>query len=162
MKHQVSTADIKHLEYDKIEKYIYIGTTICCKKHFNKLLRIGIKADIDLQEEKQDNPSGVESFLWLPTKDFTPPSITQLLIGAHFIEDLVANKMKCYVHCNAGHGRAPTMVAAYYILHDRITPNQAIGFIKKKRNKVDPTKSQMRALKIFYNKILKNNIHAYK
>jgi len=88
---------IKHLEYNQIEKYIYIGTTICCRVHFKKLLRMGMVADIDLEQEKMDKPSGVKSFLWLPTYDFTPPSQAQLYIGAHFIEDLVNYKMKCYV-----------------------------------------------------------------
>jgi len=140
---------IKHLEYNRIEKNIYIGTTICCRVHFEKLLEMGILADIDLQEEKMDNPSGVKSFLWLPVIDFNAPEQSQLIIGAHFIEDLVNHDMKCYVHCNAGHGRAPTMVAAYYILKG-MTPAQAISKIKKKRSKVHPTKVQRKALDIFY------------
>jgi len=145
---------IKHLEYNKIDKYLYIGTTICCKIHFNELLQLGIVADVDLQEEKIDNPSGVKSFLWLPTFDFTPPSQTQLIIGSHFIEDLVNHKMKCYVHCKAGHGRAPTLVAAYYILKG-LTPTQAIAKIKKKRPPIHPTKSQRKALEIFYKSVNK-------
>ncbi|MFA5134684.1 MAG: hypothetical protein WC505_02735 [Patescibacteria group bacterium] len=96
------TTNERHLNYTRIEPYLYIGTSICCKKHFELLLKKGIKADIDLQQEKEDSPSGVESFLWLPTVDFTAPSPVQLMIGSHFIEDLIAQKMRCYVHCNEG------------------------------------------------------------
>jgi len=143
---------IKHLEYSRIDRYIYIGTTICCKVHFDKLLKMGIVADIDLQEEKMDKPSGVKSFLWLPTFDFTAPSQAQLVIGSHFIEDLVNHKMKCYVHCRAGHGRAPTLVAAYYILIG-MTPRSAIAKIRKKRTLVHPNKKQRTALELFYKRV---------
>lgn len=142
-----------HLEYSRIQPYLYIGTSICCQYHFEQLIKKGIKADVDLQEEKQDKPSGVASFLWLPTTDFTPPSQIQLTIGAHFIEDLVTHKMRCYVHCNAGRGRAPTLVAAYYILHYQLTPREAIRKIRKKRSKVNPNKYQILALEKFYKKL---------
>ena len=49
---------ISHLEYSYIDKYIYIGTTICCRYHFEKLIDMGIVADIDLEIEKMDKPSG--------------------------------------------------------------------------------------------------------
>ncbi len=143
----------KHLEYSYIDKYIYIGTTICCRRHFEELLKFGMVADIDLEQEKMDKPSGVKSFLWLPTIDFTPPSQAQLYIGSHFIEDLVNQKMKCYVHCNAGMGRAPTLVAAYYIYAKKMTPKEAILKIKKKRSKIKPNKSQKLALEQFYKSI---------
>lgn len=146
---------VEHLEYSKIEEYIYIGTTICCRYHFEKLLDMGMVADIDLEHEKMDNPSGVKSFLWLPTIDFTPPSQAQLYIGSHFIEDLVNHKMKCYVHCNAGAGRAPTLVAAYYIYAKKMTPLEAIKRIRKKRSKVQPNRKQLKALKTFYLKLNK-------
>ncbi len=140
----------KHLEYNKVDEYIYIGTTICCRKHFEELLAMGIVADIDLQEEKQDKPSGVTAFLWLPTIDFKAPSQSQLFIGAHFIQDLVHNNMKCYVHCNAGTGRAPTMVAAYYILEYGDTPAKAVVRIQENREKASPNEEQMDALERFH------------
>ena len=145
----------KHLEYDQIERYIYIGTTICCQYHFKKLLKLDIVADIDLEKEKMDKPSGVKSFLWLPTIDFTPPSQIQLDIGVNFIDNLVRNKMRCYVHCNAGHGRAPTLVAAYYIFSRGLTPSQAIRRIKKKRNKAHPNKKQVAALSRYAKRVSK-------
>lgn len=147
--------EVKHLEFSKIDEFLLIGTTICCRAHFEKLIKAGMQADIDLQEEKMDKPSGVTSFLWLPTVDFTPPSQAQLKIGSHFIKDLISQKMKCYVHCNEGHGRAPTLVAAYYIYAHGLTPRQAVDRIKSKRPRANPNKKQMKALDIFYNKVHK-------
>ena len=146
-----------HLEYSKITKYISIGTTICCRRHFQELLDMGMDADIDLEIEKMDKPSGVTAFLWLPTVDFTPPSQAQLYAGAHFIEDLVKHKMHCYVHCNAGQGRAPTLVAAYFILAKKMTPLQAIEYMQKKRPAVSPNRQQISALNKFYRYINKKS-----
>lgn len=146
-----------HLKFDQIDAYIYIGTTICCKRHFNALISMGIKADIDLQEEKEDKPSGVLAFLWLPTADFTAPTQAQLTIGIHFIDELVKRRMKVYVHCNEGHGRAPTLVAAYYI-YKGMTPKQSIDFIKSKRLGIKPNKKQRHALDVFSEHIKKQFI----
>lgn len=141
-----------HLTYTKINKYIYIGTTICCKKHFNQLLKMGVVADIDLEKEKMDRPSGVTAFLWLPVQDFQAPSHTQLHLGAHFIDDLVRHKQKCYVHCNEGNGRAPTMVAAYFILKDH-SVESAVNKIKRFRKSANPNERQIKALEEFAKKV---------
>ncbi len=147
---------IGSFNYDIIERYILIGTSIETRAHFERLLKLGMAADIDLQEEKMDTPSGVESFLWLPTKDFTPPTQRQLTIGSHFIEDMVNHKMRCYVHCNAGNGRAPTLVAAYYILAHEMNPTEAIKKIKTKRPSVNPNTTQRQALEKFYRLVQKS------
>lgn len=140
---------VKHLSYSKIEKYIYIGTNICCRKHFNELLNIGISADIDLEEEKMDKPStGITVFLWLPVIDFQAPSQIKLHIAAHVIDTLVQHKQKCYVHCHQGQGRAPTVVAAYYVLKG-MTVKQALDKIRKIRPLAKPNSQQVSALNIF-------------
>lgn len=148
---------MEHLNYSKIDKYLLIGTTICCRKHFELLLAEGMDADIDLEIEKMDKPSGVSAFLWLPTVDYNAPSQAQLYAGAHFIDNLVKHKMRCYVHCNAGHGRAPTLVAAYYILSKSFTPQKAINFISSKRPLISPNNHQMRALNRFYKYLYKKS-----
>jgi protein-tyrosine phosphatase len=140
---------IRHFEYNQIDDYIYVGTTICCQKHLNELLALGISADIDLQLEKQDHPAGVKAFLWLPTTDFSAPTQAQLDMGAHFLRHAVKHQIKCYIHCNAGEGRAPTLVAAYYISKG-LTPEQAIQKIKQGRPKAQPNQTQMSALAEYY------------
>lgn len=147
---------IEPFNFSKIDPYIYIGTTIASRAHFEKLLQLGMKADVDLQEEKMDKPSGVESFLWLPTQDFTAPSQVQLIIGSHFIEDMVRHHMRCYIHCNAGNGRAPTLTAAYYILSRHMTPRRAIQHIQTNRPSAEPNRIQMHALETFYKSIHHN------
>jgi len=140
-------------EYSKITEYIYIGTNQCCYPHFKKsLIKKGIKADISLEEKRLDYPIGVDYYLWLPTKDHKAPTFKQLLIGANFIKNLSDNKIKVYVHCKQGHGRSPTLVAAYFILEgDNV--KAALELIKKKRPIIHPNKSQIKALENFKRKM---------
>ncbi len=140
MKHNPLT-----FEYSHITKYIYLGTNMCCQTHFDKsLLKKGLKADLSLEEKKLDHPFGVDYYLWLPTKDHQAPSLSQLALGVHFLQDLQQQKVKCYVHCERGHGRAPTLVAAFLIAEGS-SINQALSLIKKKRPSIHPN-SQQRAL----------------
>src|SRR3989344_2272975 len=138
MKHKTLT-----FEYSQITKYIYIGTNMCCQAHFDKsLLKKGIKADISLEEKKLDNPFGVDYYLWLPTKDHQAPTLKQLEVGVAFLHKLVSQKVKCYVHCQQGHGRAPTLVAAY-LVSEGMDVDKAFDFIKKKRPDAHPNPKQI-------------------
>ena len=142
MKHIIS----KTLEFSKITEYIHIGTNKCCTLGFSHiLLKAGIKADISLEEFRVDAPFGVDYYLWLPTKDHKAPTIKQLCIGVAAIDELTKQKIKTYVHCQNGHGRAPTLVAAYLISKGK-NVEEAIDFIKKRRLIIHPNKEQVGAL----------------
>ena len=155
LKNKIHT-EIPVFEYNQITKYVFIGTNRCCKMHFAKeLASKGIKADISLEEDKVDNPFGVKYFLWLPTKDHQAPTLNQFSIGVNFIEQLIKANIKIYVHCKNGHGRAPTLVATYFIKKG-MSINKAISLIKNKRKTIHPNKHQRRALNSFEN-YLRNN-----
>ena len=140
----------KHVPYSEITDYIYIGTNECClkEKFIKKLLKKGIKADISLEEKKIDAPFGVKYYLWLPVKDHTAPSPLQFKIGVSTIDQLVKAKTKVYIHCENGHGRAPTLAAAYLISRG-MKPREAIDFLKSKRPRIHLYPSQLKALKKF-------------
>ena len=143
---KIKHLQIKELDYNYITDGIYIGTNQCCQFHFDdKLKKKGITVDISLEEERIDVPLGVEVYIWIPVKDKTPPSEDQLRFGVSAIKELVAMKKKIYVHCKNGHGRSPTLVAAYLIEKGR-TPREAVDFIKKKRPTIHLEECQMNAL----------------
>jgi protein tyrosine phosphatase len=148
---------IKHsrhrmFEYNQIDDYIFIGTNMCCQTHFeDKLIKIGVTADISLEGERLDAPYGVKFFFWLPTKDHTPPTYEQLTVGVDIINSLIKNKQKIYVHCKNGHGRAPTLVCAYYISKGE-SFNKAIKKVQEKRPSIHLEESQIQALRIFAEK----------
>ena len=139
----------KHTQYSKITNYIYIGTNQCCQKHFAKeLLKKGIEADISLEEKRLDTPFGVKYYLWLPVKDHTSPSPLQYKIGVEMIQQLVQAKKKVYIHCEKGHGRAPTLVAAY-LMTQGTELEETIDFLKSKRPGAYIHPKQRSALKRF-------------
>ncbi len=139
----------KHLklEFSKITDYIYIGTNACCGTHFDERLRsMGITADISLEDKRLDTPRGVDVYLWLPTPDHCPPTVSQLQAGIATLKELVKSKVKIYVHCERGHGRAPTLIAAYLIKENGWTPKQAVSFITVRRPIAHLTPKQWAAL----------------
>lgn len=138
-----------HFEYSQITPYLFLGTDMCCQAHFRKeLLGKGIAADVSLREKHIDTPFGVSYFLWLPTKDHYAPSQQQLLVGATAIDQLIRQRIKVYVHCKAGHGRSPTLVAAYFILKGS-SAKEAVAAVRRKRPGIHPTAAQLLALKKF-------------
>lgn len=136
-------------EYSQIDRYIFIGTNMCCGTHLNQaLVKKGIKAVISLEEKKVDKPLGVEYYLWLPTKDKHPLTITKLKIGVALLKEMSREKTKCYIHCKHGHGRAPTLIAAF-LVSDGMNTDDAFALIKEKRPETHPNKRQIDMVKKF-------------
>jgi hypothetical protein len=139
----------KTLDYSYITDGIYIGTNQCCMMGISDMLKKeGITSDISLEETKLDQPFGVESYVWIPVRDGMPPTPSQLSFGVNTIEELVKENKKVYVHCKNGHGRAPTLVAAYLVKKGS-TAEEAINFIKSKRPVVHLEPGQIKALMDF-------------
>ena len=136
-------------EWNLIDDYVYVGTNACCQHHFDmELINVGIEANISMELERLDKPEGVQMFLWIPTKDHTAPTLENLWSGAKFIQSLVVQRRKVYIHCKNGHGRAPTMAAAYYILNGK-TVEEAISFVESRRDEAHIEPAQKDALRRF-------------
>ena len=139
----------------QITDLIYLGTNLCCMadSHTQILLRHGIKADIDLEIERQDQAPGVEVYLWLPVEDKKAPTLEQLKTGVAVIDSLVKNNIKVYIHCKNGHERSPVLLAAYFIFVG-MSIEEAIAKIKSKRPEIHLEELQYTALKNYQNEIL--------
>lgn len=134
--------------YDQITPNIWIGNNMCCSIHGKELLALGFDADIDLEDLRPEDPPHTKIYLWLPTIDHTPPSTEQLHGGAAMLAEITKRKLKAYVHCRNGHGRAPTLVAAYLITTG-MTARQAVELIKTKRPVIHLQDEQFKALEEF-------------
>src|SRR3989344_5045593 len=142
---------ILELEYNAITDGIFIGTNQCCEGHFDEVLKKeGMTADISLEDTTLDTPFGVDFYLWMPVVNHTPPSPDQLAFGVSALEKLVAMGRKVYVHCQNGHGRAPTLVAAY-LVRKGMGPAEAEAFVLSKRPTAHLDDVQRDALKDFSN-----------
>jgi protein-tyrosine phosphatase len=140
------------LDFNYITDGIYIGTNQCCQTHFaENLIEDGVSADISLEEERIDAPFGVDFYVWIPVKDHSAPTPDQLEFGVLALEKFVMMGKKVYVHCKNGHGRAPTLVAAYLIKKGK-TPEEAEAFIKIKRPPIHLEDVQREALRNFSKK----------
>lgn len=145
--------DIKELEFNYIVDGIYIGTNQCCQVHFDeKLKKEGIEVDISLEADKIDHPFGIDFYIWLPVENYQPPKPDQIDFGVSAIEKFVSMKKKVYIHCQNGHGRAPTLVAAYLIKNGK-TVDGAIALIASKRPSIHIEDSQKEALELYAQKI---------
>jgi len=153
---EINHPQIKKLEYNAIADGIYIGTNQCCKTHFDeKLKQQNITADISLEKNRLDAPFGVDFYIWIPVQNHTAPKHEQLEFGVSVLEKLISMDKKVYVHCKNGHGRAPTLVAAYLIKHGK-NPAEAEAFIKSQRPSIHLEDVQRQTLFTFA-KAIKNN-----
>ena len=134
------------LEFNYIADGIYIGTNQCCQMDFDAVLvKEEITYDISLEKERIDAPYGVTSYVWIPVEDHQAPTQEQIEFGVSVLEKIVAMGKKVYVHCKNGHGRAPTLVAAYFIKQGN-TVDEAIAIIKEKRQTTHLEEVQVQAL----------------
>lgn len=139
----------KSFDYDQITDEIFIGTNMCCIVGYaRELVERDVLADISLEKERIDNPIGIDFFLWLPVEDRKAPTQRQLELGVLTIDFFVKNKMKLYVHCKNGHGRAPTLVVAYLVSQGK-NPTEAEAFIKSKRPSMHLADAQRAAIENF-------------
>jgi protein-tyrosine phosphatase len=149
-------SDHKNLDFNRITDQIYIGSNACCQAHFDKqLIAIGIRADVSLEKERLEQPVGVDFFLWLPTVDHAPPTNDQIDAGVALLETFAHNDVKVYVHCKNGHGRAPTLTAAFLIKTRGLSVDNAIAFIKERRNTIHLQDAQMEFLRNYKLRLVK-------
>jgi len=100
-------------DYDQISEDVFIGTNMCCQYGFVKELLVrNVRADISLEETKIDAPRGVDYFVWLPTVDGQAPARDKLAFGVQALEFFAERTIKVFIHCENGHGRAPTLFVA--------------------------------------------------
>ena len=136
-------------DYSRMSDEVFIGTNMCCQVGFSQeLLSKGVRADISLEEDRTDAPQGVDYFLWLPTPDGEAPSQERLANGVRFIDHLIRGHVKIFIHCKNGHGRAPTLFAAY-LVSQGMSVQEATAFIKSKRPSVHFSEAQLKGLEEF-------------
>lgn len=149
--------DSHETDYSEIDKYIVIGSNLCegnvCPVHGPEFKKLNICVEINLDDERKEIPPDViESYTWMPVVDGYPPDKTQLDLGTSIIHEAIKNNKRVYVHCRNGHGRSPTLVAAYLMKYKNMSSNEAQMYIKKKRPEIHIEESQKKALEEYTDK----------
>lgn len=143
-------------DYSFIVDNIYIGSNLCkgsiCPIHGPEFKKLGVCIEINLDNERKEiPPDDMEGYFWMPVVDGYPPNQIQLSIGTSIINEAVKERRTVYVHCRNGHGRSPTLVAAYLMKYKNMTLEEAEKLIKEKRPEIHIEESQKEALIKFYN-----------
>lgn len=144
-------------DYTKVTDNIFIGSNLCkgdvCPIHGPEFEKLNICVEINLDDTRKEiPPSRIEGYFWMPVVDGYPPSPVQFEMGVAIMKSSVDAGKNVYVHCKNGHGRSPTLVAAYLIKYLNMTPAEANNFIKEKRPEIHIEDSQMKALEEFADK----------
>ncbi|KAK9720383.1 Dual specificity phosphatase, catalytic domain [Popillia japonica] len=153
--------------YDRIDENVILGalpfphlTTELVKKENVKGV-VSMNEDYELwfaNDREKWKKVGVE-FLQLATTDiFETPCQKKLHEGVEFINKVVKQKDSeleptVYVHCKAGRTRSATLVGCYLMFKNNITPEQAVQYMKSKRQHILLHNTQWNALRLFYDNI---------
>ncbi|PJC31359.1 hypothetical protein CO051_04200 [Candidatus Roizmanbacteria bacterium CG_4_9_14_0_2_um_filter_39_13] len=149
-------------DYSHITPLIILGSDLCkgwkCPVHSEEFRKLGIHTEINLETE-HDEPVAPELdvYLRLPTPDETAPTQEQLLIATDALQRTIKSNKKAYVHCKNGHGRSPTVVAAYFIRFEHKNVDEAVNLIKNKRPEIHINKIQFEALEEFRREVVEND-----
>ena len=114
------------------------------------LSKRGITAMVNMRTEFDDQAAGIAPprYMHLKILDNTPPTLEHLQAGSDFIAQEIKQGGKVYIHCAAGVGRAPTMVAAY-LVSTGLTPDEAWARIRAARPFIRPTPFQVKQVEMY-------------
>lgn len=146
--------DGHQFDYSVITDNIFLGSDLCkagvCLIHGDEFKKLDVFVEINLSQERNElPPKDIEGYVWLPVVDGHAPNTHQLDIGTAIINEAVKNGRKVYVHCTNGHGRSPTLIAAYLVRYKNMSVEDSMQLLKEKRPEIHIEDVQIKALEEF-------------
>jgi protein-tyrosine phosphatase len=141
------------LRYSRVTPQLYIGPQYG-KRGKSALEEAGINASVSMRAEfdSREHELELKDHSYLPTEDNMPISLEHLDEGVAFIERIISEEGRVYVHCGSGVGRAPSMVAAYLIKQGD-TLEEAVEKIQRVRPFVRILPGQIARLREYENQV---------
>lgn len=147
------------LRYSHVAPGVYLGGKYPGSA-YKTFTEWGITGIISMRTSLSSSvPIGID-LLHLPTRDWQPPSLTDLSKGVDFIRHNAEKGGAVYIHCQLGEGRGPTMAAAY-LISKGLNVDEAIEQLIKYRPFVQPNAAQQKRLAEWqeqYNQALQKNV----
>jgi protein-tyrosine phosphatase len=137
------------MDFNRITEHLYVGGRL--KPYdWDTLAGQGITVNVSLQAEEQDQFLGAapEVSLWLPTPDFVGPGVDAIQIAVPFIQAMIHQGRRVYVHCHAGMGRSPT-VAIAYLYASGMSLEAAVALVEMRRPTTTLNDGQRQQLREF-------------
>ena len=149
--------DGHEFSHSVITDLIFLGSDLCkggvCLIHGDEFKKLNVFVEINLSAERNElPPKDIEGYVWLPVVDGYAPNTHQLDMGTTIINEAVENGRKVYVHCTNGHGRSPTLIAAYFIRYKKMSVEGAMALLKERRPEIHIEEVQIKALRDFKTK----------
>ncbi len=122
--------------WDPIDDHVILGARPFARD-VARLEKLGVTAVVNTCEEYRGPVKQYEEYqieqLWIPTIDFTPPSLEDVCKGVRFIEHESAGGGKVYVHCKAGRGRSATVALCWLMVAHDMTVDEAQQRLRERR-----------------------------
>lgn len=124
--------------------------------------QMGIRAVVILTEEWEFSMEGWDfgeyistlrklgmDFLYVPTKDGYAPNEEELYRIVTWIDKEIMSGKPVLVHCHAGIGRSPTVIAAYLMFRRKLEVDDALEQVSRYNDEMSITNEQYMALIAF-------------
>lgn len=138
--------------FSQVDEHLFIGGQPGWFLGARSLSRWGITAVVDMRTSKPRNLPKDVAILHLPTPNYHPISLADLERGTEFIARQIKKGGNVYVHCQAGEGRAASMVIAYLVSQGMFL-RDALQYVKEHRVFIRPNKKQLNRLRQFARKV---------
>ena len=89
-------------------------------------------------------------------QDASAPPVEELGNVVNYIDKEIQDRKPVIIHCNGGSGRTSTVLAAYLMMKEKMTAEQAVDKVKAIRGRTIRHKKQLHTLKE-YEKIVSGN-----
>ena len=148
-----------------IPNYTFIDNQISIGMQHKYLGKLVLKlynhnAILNLRSEFDDKKRflNLKFYKQIKLDEFKAPSINQLMEGSEFINDVIKNNGRIYIHCREGVSRAPLFACSYLIRYRGLGVRESINYIKRKRIFINILPCQLHILNKFYTYIKSINV----
>mmetsp|Transcript_39774 Transcript_39774/g.97498 ORF Transcript_39774/g.97498 Transcript_39774/m.97498 type:complete len:215 (+) Transcript_39774:122-766(+) len=132
----------RHRWYDVIDDTVVLGA-LPWWWHVARLERMGVRGVVNMVAEFGGHCTQLGALerahmreLYLPTPDYTQPSLRDLERAVAFIDEHRQRGERVYVHCKAGKGRAPSVVLCWLVARRGLSPLAAQQYIVERRPQI--------------------------
>ncbi|TWU40378.1 hypothetical protein Q31b_37270 [Novipirellula aureliae] len=136
--------------WDYIDSHVIVGAYPFARD-VPRLAAEGVKAVVNTCEEYPGPLLAYESFsieqFWMPTTDFTHPSLENVSEAVEFVEQHAKQNQTVYIHCKAGRARSATVAMCWLLKYRNQSIAEAQRTLLKARPHINPRLGQRPVVK---------------